>query len=129
MNGLYEMLLFLFILGAATQGINELGMFDMTIPETGVDSIGEEQVQELHSGAVSTGSSDYSTIEIVLAFMKVIGMGIVAMFTIVPMVVQWGTAIGCPMALVLIFGGILQAPITYVTLFGLWEFWTGRPAS
>ena len=128
MNGLfYEMLLFLFVIGAVTQGFNELGMFDMDVPSTGMDSLSEDQVQEIQSGAQSTGASDYSTVEILLAFMKVIGMGIVAMFAIYPMIVTYATAMGCPWVIANVVGIIIQAPVTLFTFFALWCMWTGRP--
>ena len=128
MNGLfYEMLLFLFVLGAATQGMNELGMLESTVPQTGVQSLDESQVTEIQSGAESTGTSNYSSVEILLAFMKIIGMGILAMFTIYPTIVLWGTALGCPWIIANTIGTIVQAPVTLFTFFALWCMWTGRP--
>lgn len=128
MNGLYDMLLFLFILGAATQGINDMGMFEMSVPETGVEGLDDDQVKEIQASSLSAESSTYSTVDILFMFMRVIGMGIVAMFTIIPMIITWGTALGAPLSVVGLCAGILQAPISYVTFFGLWEWWTGRSA-
>jgi hypothetical protein len=48
------------------------------------------------------------------------------MFTIIPMIVGFMQAVGVDYNLALLMAGILQAPITFVTLFGLYEFWTGR---
>lgn len=126
MNGLYDMLLFLFVLGAVTQGFNEFALFGSTPSETGVVALNNESVMEVQEGALATGAANYSAIDILFSFMKVIGMGVVAMFTIIPMVIQWGTAMGCPFELATGIAAMLQAPISFVTLMGLYELWTGR---
>jgi len=126
MNGFYDMLLFLFILGAATQGFNELGIFDMTAPDPEISAPGEAQVQELQDSAANQGVSEFNFIQIILSFGRVIGMGFMAMFTIIPMAISWMTAVGLNFVLAAALAGILQVPITFVTIFGLYEFWTGR---
>jgi hypothetical protein len=126
MNGFYDMLLFLFVLGAATQGFNELGVFDMTAPDSNIVAPGETEVQELQDGAADSGVNEFTMLQTVMSFGKVLGMGFMAMFTIIPLAVTWLMAIGLEQTLSLALAGFLQVPITFVTIFGLYEFWTGR---
>jgi hypothetical protein len=49
-----------------------------------------------------------------------------AMFTIIPLAVTWLMAVGLEQGLSFALAGFLQVPITFVTIFGLYEFWTGR---
>jgi hypothetical protein len=126
MNGFYDMLLFLFVLGAATQGFNELGVFDMTAPDSNIVAPGETEVQELQDGAAGSGVNEFTMLQTVMSFGKVLGMGFMAMFTIIPLAVTWLMAIGLEQGLSFALAGFLQVPITFVTIFGLYEFWTGR---
>ena len=122
MNGLYDILLFLFILGSVTQGFNEVGVFGVTVPDAGL-SLNETSVTEIQDSANSVDINDYSLWNIIAAFMRVIGAGVVAMFTIVPLCVSIFQSVGLDLGLSLILAGILQAPVTLVTLFGLYEWW------
>jgi len=128
MNGLYDIMLVLFILGAMSQGFNELGFFDHSVPDSGL-TLDESVVSEVHTGALNQSTNDFNLIEVIKSFMAVIGSGILAMFTIIPLVMGYMTMVGVDAGTALIMAGILQAPVTFVTLFGLYEFWTGRPVS
>ena len=125
MNGLYDILFFLFVLGAVTQGFNEIGFFGVTVPDQGL-TLNETSVTEVQAGAESTEIDDFSLISIIWSFLKGIGAGVLAMFTIVPLCISIFQAVGLDFATSVIFAGILQAPITFVTLLGLYEWWTGR---
>lgn len=126
MNGLYDIILFLFILGAVTQGFQELGVtFGVSVPNSGL-TISESTVTELESGATSTETSDYSTWTILMSFLRVIGSAVLACFTIIPLCISIFQAVGISFDISLILATILQAPVTLITMFGLYEFWTGR---
>lgn len=125
MNGLYLMMLVLFTLGGVTQGMNEIGMFDMQVASPDVTAPGSATVTSLHSGA-SASSTETGAWEIIVMFVKVIGAGVLAMFTIIPLVVSVGTAMGADTGTMLALSAMLQAPITIATLVGLYEVWTGR---
>jgi hypothetical protein len=123
MNGLYNMLLFLFILGAVSQGFNELGVFQTPLYANGATiSNGQTVVTNLQDSAVA--SPDMTSI--ILSFMRVLGMGITAMFTIIPMMMHYMNMLGVPTAVGLVISGIVQAPATFVTVTGFMEWWTGR---
>jgi hypothetical protein len=125
MNGFYYILLFLFCFGAVTQGVNELAIFDYTVPTNGAQ-ISNQTVRDIQSGSEQTALNPFNAIMVLVSFMKIIGMGVVAMFTIIPVIVEIFTMVGMDMGTALIMAGMIQAPVTFVTLFGLFEWWTGR---
>jgi hypothetical protein len=125
MNGLYQIFLFLFIFGAVTQGINEMAVFPTKMTSINT-SISGATVTNLQSGALSQAPSDFNAWEVIQSFMRVIGMGLTAMVTVVPVVWTICVNAGADPVLAGIMAGLLQAPLTVVTLFGLFEWWTGR---
>lgn len=125
MNGLYTILLFLFIFGAVTQGINEMGVFDVAMPTNGAQ-MNTSTITNLQSGALGTDLNPWNTIMVLVSFLKVIGAGVLAMFIVLPTIYTLFTMAGADPTWAMIIGGMIQAPITFITLFGLYEWWTGR---
>lgn len=125
MNGLYTILLFLFVFGAVTQGVNELGVFEYQMPTNGAQ-LDNQTVKDIQSGAETTDLNPFNTIMIVISFMKVIGAGILAMFVVAPTIISIFTMVGADGTIAAVIATMIQAPITFVTLFGLFEWWTGR---
>jgi hypothetical protein len=125
MNGLYTILLFLFIFGVVAQGVNEMGVFDYTMPYTGAQ-IDNGTIDTLQSGALGTDLNPWNTVMIFISFMRVIGAGVLAMFWVAPIISQYFTMAGADGTWAMIIATMLQAPLTFVTLFGLYEWWTGR---
>lgn len=125
MNGLYTLLLFLFILGTVTQGVNELGIFDFKVPTNGAQ-LNQSTVVNIQEG---TAALDYNPVNYAMmigSFMKVIGAGILAMFAVAPLIYNFMVMLGFGAGLATIVSLAVQAPITFITLFGLFEWWTGR---
>ena len=117
MNVLYQIVLFLFILGAVTQGFNEYNVFGVALPNTGL-TLESDRAESLHQGALKQPTSEFNWVEVLRTFMSVIGAGVLAVFTIIPLAIKYGVPLGLAI--------ILQAPVTLVTIFGLWEWWMGR---
>lgn len=128
MNGLYSILLFLFIFGAVTQGVNQMQLFDTQMPTNGAQ-LDNATVRDLQSGAESTTLNPFNTIMIGIAFLKVIGAGVLAMFIVAPTIITIATMVGVDGTFAAIIATMLQAPLTFITLFGLFEWWTGRPVT
>lgn len=126
MNGLYTILLFLFILGATTQGVNELGVFDTTLPPVNGTQLSAGTVTNLQHGSEGTDLNPLNAVMIFLSFIKVIGAGVLAMFWIAPLISGYFTMAGADPVWAGIIATMLQAPLTFITLFGLYEWWTGR---
>ena len=125
MVGLYDILLVLFLFGLLSGGVNELGIFEMKVPASGF-TISNSTVTEIQSGALSQPANDFSAWEIIQSFMRVIGSGIVALFAIGILVYNLFNSAGAAPEICLFAASIIQAPVTFVTLFGLYEWWTGR---
>lgn len=125
MNGLYSMLLFLFIFGIVIGGINEMGLNAVAIPTSGVQ-LNETVITDLQSGASGLDLNPLNTLMVVIKFLKVMGAGILAMFFVFPIIYGFLTMAGADPAWALIVSGMIQAPLTFVTLWGLFEIWTAR---
>lgn len=125
MNGLYSILLFLFVFGAVTQGVNELAIFDYTMPTNGAQ-LSNQTVKDIQSGAETTDLNPFNAFMIIISFMKVIGAGILAMFVVAPTIYTIFTMVGADPTVAMVVATMIQAPLTFVTLFGLFEWWTGR---
>jgi hypothetical protein len=128
MNGLYSILLFLFCFGAVTAGINQLGIFDYTLPTNGA-TLDNQTVKDLQSGAETTSLNPFNVISIGISFLSVMGHGVVAMFMVYFTVVDVFAMFGVDGTMAGVLATIVQAPLTFVALFGLFEWWTGRYVS
>jgi hypothetical protein len=125
MNGLYDLLLFLFIFGICAGLINGLGVFSQKLPDAGY-KIDETSVTELQSAGTSQSTSDFSVWNLIQIFMTALGSGIVALFAVGVLIYGLLLGVGADPAFSLAVSGAIQAVVTFVTLFGLYELWTGR---
>lgn len=125
MNGLYDLLLFLFIFGVFAGAINGLGVFDHKIPDAGY-KIDESSVTEMQNAGTSQSTSDFSIWSLIQIFMTALGSGIVALFAVGVLIYGLMIGIGADATFSLAVSGAIQAIVTFVTLFGLYELWTGR---
>jgi hypothetical protein len=125
MVGLYDILFILLCFGLITGAVNELGIFEMKVPTSGF-TISNSTVTEIQEGALSQTANDFSVWEVIQSFMRVIGSGLVALFAIGVLVYGMFNTVGAAPEICLMAAGLVQAPVTFVTLFGLYEWWTGR---
>jgi hypothetical protein len=125
MNGLYSLLLFLFVFGAVTGAINSLGVFDTAIPTNGAQ-LNTSTVRDIQAGSENTPIFFLNYVMVAVAFLKVIGAGVLAMFLVAPLIYQIFTMMGMDAVTAGAISLMIQAPITFVTLFGLFEWWSGR---
>lgn len=114
---LYTILLTLFIFGFVTSGINESGMFDHQLPATDI-GFNETGVQEVTKGAEGIGTNPLTMISLGLLFFRVLVSAALAVITILPILASWG----CP----LWAGMMVQGPVWFVELIGLYQFATGH---
>lgn len=125
MNGLYDLLLFLFVFGICAGVINGLGIFSHKLPDAGYQ-IEESTVTELQSAGTSQTTSDFSVWNLIQIFMTALGSGIIALFAVGVLVYSLLMGVGADPTFSLAVSGGIQAIVTFVTLFGLYELWTGR---
>lgn len=126
MNGLYTIVMFLFIFGAVSQGVNEMGVFTTTMPTPNGTQLQYAQVQDLQSGTTNTDFNMSNGLMVLWSFLKVIGAGVMAIFWVAPFIYNLFVLVGADGTWAAIVATMLQAPLTMVLLFGLYEWWTGR---
>ena len=125
MNGLYDLLLFLFIFGIFAGTINGLGVFSQKLPDSGYQ-ISDSTVTEMQSAGTSMTASDFSIWNLIQIFMTALGSGIVALFAVGVLIYGLLMGVGADPTFSLAVSGAIQAVVTFITLFGLYELWTGR---
>jgi energy-converting hydrogenase Eha subunit B len=128
MNGFYDLFLFLFCLGLVTGAINELGIFSVKVPTSGMN-INSATVTDLQSGALSQAPNEFNAWQVIQSFMRVVGTGIAGVFLTGFLVWQFLIMCGADPGFASVIGALIQAMVTFVTLFGLYEWWTGRPVT
>lgn len=114
---LYTIILTLFIFGFVTAGINASGMFKQPIPTTDV-GFNESGVTEVTEGAQSVGTNPVSMIAMILVFFRVMASAALAVVTILPILSSWGVPLWA--------GMMVQGPVWYVELGGLYQWATGH---
>jgi hypothetical protein len=118
--------MFLFIFGAVSQGVNEMGVFNAAMPVPNGTQVQYSNVKDLNTGAINTDLNPWNTVMIFLSFIKVIGAGVIAIFFVAPFIYNMFVLVGVDGTWAAIVATMLQAPLTMVLLFGLYEWWTGR---
>ena len=114
---LYKVVMAVFIFGAVISGINDSGIFAYKLPETSLNTPGQAEVRELTN---STGNVEnpLALASATITFLKALSGGLLAVFTILPMLL----AFGCPAWL----AGIIQAPIWLIYIAGIYQMVTGN---
>ena len=113
----YSVFLFLFIMGVVSGGINTLGIFDTTLPQSNVQTINQAQVMDLSNTAASAGLNPFFIFYIIQSFGKVLFTGLLTCATVLPLMMQYGV----PMSIAMMF----QAPSWVVMAFGIYQLITG----
>jgi hypothetical protein len=124
-SGGWYVFLFLFILGVTCQSINQTGLWTVYFAEPNAAySIQSSDVQHLQDNAVNNSPLSIFVIYTwIVAFLTVIGSGIIAVFSVGLLFYGMGWPVGVVGAATLT---LIQAPITLIELFWLFELWTGR---
>lgn len=125
MNGFYDIILVLFIFGAVGQCFNEFDVFGVSIPDSGV-TISESQVTDYQSSTNPTTVDDYTWTNIIMAGLRIIGSAMLAVFTIVPLVISLCQMVGVEFSTAAMLAVLIQVPVWFVTIFGWYEWSTGR---
>lgn len=126
MNGLYNLLFICFVVGACVGFINGLGIFpDNNLPNPGY-KLDTSTVTELQSTGTSQTANDFSIWQLIQSFMLALGTGIVALVAVGYPIYAFMIMIGSDPTFAVAASGLIQACVTFVTVWGLYELWTGR---
>ena len=117
-NVIYSIILFIFIFGATVSYINGSGMYEIKIPESGAES-DISQAQNLNTALTDTSkSTSMSMIDQLYIIGTSITGGLLAVFTLGPLLASMGVPLGMI--------GMLISPLGIVAAFWVIEMWTGR---
>jgi hypothetical protein len=117
-NVIYPILILIFAFGATVAYINETGLYEQKLPESGVTAT-LQQVNDTNTAMLESSKNPlFSAIEQASIFGKVIFGGVLALFTIGPTL----AALGIPTGMV----GVFLSPLGIVLLFAIFEWWFGR---
>lgn len=117
-NVIYSIILFIFIFGATVSYINDSEMYELKIPESGAQS-DISQAQNLNTALTDTSkSTSMSMIDQLYIIGTSITGGLLAVFTLGPLLASMGVPLGMI--------GMLISPLGIVAAFWVIEMWTGR---
>jgi hypothetical protein len=129
MSGIFwDTIMVLFIFGAVGQCFNEFHVLSVPIPDTGV-TIQENQFREYQSSTNPTTVDDYTWTNIILIGLKVIGSAILAVFTIIPLVINLCMMVGVDFVTASTLALLIQVPVWLLCIKGWFELSTGRVIS
>jgi hypothetical protein len=114
----YPLLIFIFIIGSGMTYINETGLYEIKMPESGVQS-NLSQAGSTNTALLETSkASDLNYIEMLFLVGKTVFGGLVAIFTLGPLLESFGLPFGMV--------AWLLSPLGIVLVFWLIEMWLGR---
>jgi hypothetical protein len=113
---LYKIILFLFILGSVSTGLNASGIFPAQMPVQSTATINQAQITDL-TNSTKGPVSPLSVISIGMLFVGSILGGLLAVVFVVPLMLAYGI----PMYIALMF----QGPLWIVEAFGVYQIVTG----
>lgn len=122
---LWSICLTLFILGFGVSAVNSLAFYNTTIPGPQYTTITEEEVQDISEEAVNTGLNPLFIFFIIQTFMKALIAGFLAILSILPLFCAMLGGFGIPLLISVPIGMVIQGPVWYVELIGLYQLFTG----
>jgi len=113
---LYKIILFLFILGAVSTGLNTSGILPTKLPVQNTATLDQAQITDL-TNSTKGPVSPLSVVSFGMVFIGSILGGLLAVVFVVPLMVSFGI----PLYIALMF----QAPLWIVEGFGVYQIVTG----
>jgi hypothetical protein len=112
----YGIMLALLCFGFITGGVNELHIYEKTLPEA-PGTMKEQTVTDLQAGMQGQDPNPLMTYNMILSGGKVLMNGFLMLLTIVPTLMAYGI----PLAIAM----MIQGPIWLVEAWGIYQFYTG----
>ncbi len=123
---LWSILLFLFIFGFGTSAVNDLVIFDATVPGSNIEGPSEAEIKDITEEATTTGLNPLFTFFMVQMFLRALLSGALAILSILPWFCGLLGAFGVPLLISAPIGMIFQGPIWYVTLNSAFQLFSGH---
>lgn len=122
---LWSIALFLFVFGFAVSAVNDLAIYDATVPGPEYNGPTEAEVKDVSEAAVNVGLSPLFIFFIIQTFAKAMLSGFLAVLTILPLFCSILTAFGIPLLISVPIGMVIQGPVWFVELNGIYQLLTG----
>jgi hypothetical protein len=122
---LWSIALCLFIFGFGVDAVNSLGPWGATLPDTSVTPVTEAEVRDISEQVSTTGLNPLFTFFVLQTFLKAMVSGMLAILSILPIFTSILGAFGIPLTVSIPIGMLIQGPIWFVMLNGLYQMWTG----
>lgn len=113
----YSIALFFIIFGAVIGMINDMAIYDQSMPEHNV-GLSDADVNEITDGIQNDGSNPVSYITLPIRFASILFSGILTALTIVPLLLSYNVPTEMALA--------IQAIIWFVYAAGIWQYVSGR---
>ena len=121
----YSVVIALFVFGFVCQALVEIGGLS-AIPVSKA-SISEAQVTDLQNGMTDAAAlGPLFPYQIIVTFIRVIGMGVIAIFSILPLFLQYTGALHISPLVAIPVGMIIQGPLWWVEINGLYQMTSGH---
>ena len=127
MNGFYDVVLILVILGGGVTFVNEMAypVFGIHLPDSGFH-ISDNAVTEYQSSTEAVTIDDFTLMNYVFVGLKVLASAAFAVITIIPFVVTLLKMFGVSEMVAVLVALVLQGPVWFITISGWFEWTTGR---
>lgn len=122
---LWSVALCLFIFGFGVSAVNDLAIFNTTVPGPEQTSIGSDEITEVSDEVMSTGLNPLFIFFVIQTVGKALIAGFIAILSILPLFCATLSAFGIPLTISIPIGMLIQGPIWFVMLNGLFQMITG----
>lgn len=127
MNGFYDVVLVLVIIGGGVSVMNDLAgpVFGIHMADSGFH-ISEGTVTDYQSSTNPTTVDEFTWTNIILIGLKAIGSAVLAVITIIPTIMTLLGMFGVDPVVSAALALLLQGPVWWITITGWFEWSTGR---
>jgi len=122
---LWSIALCLFIFGFGVSAVNDLDIFTATVPGPEQNTISSEEITEVSEQVMNTGLNPLFIFFVIQTIGRALISGFIAILSILPIFMTTLGAFGIPASISLPIGMLLQGPIWFVMLNGLFQMITG----
>lgn len=122
---LWSIALCLFIFGFGVSAVNSLGIFNATVPGPQHTAISSEEITDVSEQVMSTGLNPLFIFFVIQTIGRALISGFIAILSILPLFCTTLGAFGIPLLISVPIGMLIQGPIWFVMLNGLFQMITG----
>ena len=122
---LWSIALCLFIFGFCVSAVNSMGIFNTTVVGGDTTAISADEITEVSGEVMDTGLNPLFIFFAIQTMGRALISGFIAVLSILPIFCSTLSAFGIPLTISVPIGMIIQGPIWFVMLNGLYQMITG----